>query len=198
MARPVLNLKQAVIAAACAICAVSAGCKQMGTVGAGEVVCQAPRGNIPKEMLEASRAVDKWLNASPLVQYMRGRFGNPRSCDTVVDDDNITKILQFAGGGVRARVTPAIEYAEIKLRLDRDSIENAVAQLKAEERGMFTPDGCGLRWDEPNAEERTEKKAPDKARVTRIIRYYGDSCNCGAEVEYEGDRVIGVSLHGAC
>jgi len=84
----------------------------------------------------------------------------------------------------------AIEYSQQEARLAAPRDLHATELLRLVERASFSPDGCGMDWEE--AVSSSESGATETT-------YYGETCNCQARVRSDGSgKTLGFVFRSAC
>ena len=85
---------------------------------------------------------------------------------------------------------PAIEYSQQEARLAAPRDLQATELLRLVERASFSPEGCGIDWED--AVSSSENGATETT-------YYGETCNCQARVRADGPgKTLGFVFRSAC
>jgi hypothetical protein len=138
------------------------------------------------------RQLQQHLSAGPFYRAMTARHGKPRTCTVEMDGGKTSMSYLFRGGArVSAKVDPAVEYSEERADVERMDPAKAMTLLKDAERYAYRPNGCGMKWTDPE-EERSATAG------LRDVIYRGGACNCQARLTYAGNYVVALVLRTAC
>ena len=115
-----------------------------------------------------------------------------RSCRGATRSGELSLEYIFVDGDtLTVARNPTLEYSNVEVRFGSPSQDDAIGLLRRAERSSFSPDGCGIDWNDA-----TPLDARDGVSETA---YYGDLCNCQARVRTNTEaEVVGLTFRSAC
>lgn len=115
------------------------------------------------------------------------------SCRLALDEGAIAVTYQSPNGNrLLVKRDERIEFTQQEAGFTVPPAEPPLAILMRAERSMFSPGGCGIDWQHP--------EAPDAgAAGVETTTYRGDVCNCQARIDRGiGGRIVGLSIRSSC
>ena len=133
------------------------------------------------------------IETGPLYRTLVLRIGPPYDCQRTSASGALHLSYSFAKGAtLTAQIDPRIEFFEQRLDFVAFTEQEAKALLQEEEKHAFGTKGCGIAWQESDAEE-----TPISDGAREVI-YRGDVCNCQARILSKGGKVSAMILRSAC
>ena len=109
-----------------------------------------PPSPLPAVAEPGVRTIQQQVKAGPFYKQLLLQFGEPLSCNVASDDGTIRLTFAFRRRAqLIVQVDPKLELSDQKISIPRMEMMKALALLKAAERNIYRPIGCGIRWTAP-------------------------------------------------
>jgi hypothetical protein len=192
MARTVLACGQSCLAALLLVPSLLA-C-HAGRAQSAAPACTPPElAGMTAESRKQVSDLEQHVETGPFYKKMLQQLGKPTSCSVKQEGDAIALSYVFSKDArLDAQVNAAVESSMLRATFPGLDREKALALLKKGESESYGKDGCGIDWKRP------EDQSMDSPAGSRATVFRGDSCNCQARIEYQGDSVVALVLSSAC